>query len=228
MASIKPSFSFEPTNWVDTVMALITSALLKPNSLPFSPLQRVPPTAKTRRFSCKVLNSGHPDAGLNKIQRKQSPLDSSFITQLRRNCSNGEVSALANGVSVVAKEPDHDLKTQGRILFSDVVVQKRREVFWRGNWNALDIASAGIVLAMHLLSLCAPFYFNWPAFWLVAGLYLVTGLGITLSFHRNLSHRSFKLPKWLEYLFAYCGVQALQVCSFQFLEKYFHANGNLI
>ncbi|MBA0774707.1 hypothetical protein Gotri_009899 [Gossypium trilobum] len=191
-------------------MALIISALLKPNSLPFSPLQRVTPTAKTRRFSCKVLNSGHPDSELNQIQRKQSPLGSSFVTQLRRSYSNGEVSALANGVSVVAKEPDHDLKTQGRILFSDVVVQKRREVFWRGNWNALDIASAGIVLAMHLLSLCAPFYFNWPAFWLAAGLYLVTGLGITLSFHRNLSHRSFKLPKWLEYLFAYCGVQALQ------------------
>jgi fatty-acid desaturase len=34
--------------------------------------------------------------------------------------------------------------------------------------------------------------------------------GITLSFHRNLSHKSFKLPKWLEYTFAYCGVQALQ------------------
>ncbi|OVA12994.1 hypothetical protein BVC80_8479g5 [Macleaya cordata] len=42
-------------------------------------------------------------------------------------------------------------------------------------------------------------------------LYLITGLfGITLSFHRNLSHRSFNLPKWLEYFFAYCGVQAMQ------------------
>ncbi|XP_030968402.1 palmitoyl-monogalactosyldiacylglycerol delta-7 desaturase, chloroplastic-like isoform X2 [Quercus lobata] len=29
-------------------------------------------------------------------------------------------------------------------------------------------------------------------------------------FGRNLSHRSFKVPKWLEYFFAYCGVQALQ------------------
>jgi stearoyl-CoA desaturase (delta-9 desaturase) len=43
-------------------------------------------------------------------------------------------------------------------------------------------------------------------------LYVITGMfGITLSFHRNLSHKSFKLPKWLEYTFAYCGVQALQV-----------------
>ncbi|CDO98157.1 unnamed protein product [Coffea canephora] len=64
---------------------------------------------------------------------------------------------------------------------------------------------------MHFLSLFAPFTFNWGAFWIAVGLYVITGLlGITLSFHRNLSHRSFKLPKWLEYFFAYCGVQALQ------------------
>ncbi|PKI48492.1 hypothetical protein CRG98_031114 [Punica granatum] len=64
---------------------------------------------------------------------------------------------------------------------------------------------------MHLLSLFAPLCFNWKALWVAVGLYAVTGLfGITLSFHRNLSHRSFKLPKWLEYSFAYCGVLALQ------------------
>ena len=35
-------------------------------------------------------------------------------------------------------------------------------------------------------------------------------LGITLSFHRQLSHRSFATPKWLEYALAYCGVLAVQ------------------
>ena len=35
-------------------------------------------------------------------------------------------------------------------------------------------------------------------------------LGITLSFHRQLSHRSFSTPKWLEYALAYCGVLAVQ------------------
>jgi hypothetical protein len=36
-------------------------------------------------------------------------------------------------------------------------------------------------------------------------------LGITLSFHRQLSHRSFQTPKWVEYALAYCGVLAVQV-----------------
>ena len=35
-------------------------------------------------------------------------------------------------------------------------------------------------------------------------------LGITLSYHRQLSHRSFATPKWLEYALAYCGVLAAQ------------------
>ncbi|XP_065866171.1 palmitoyl-monogalactosyldiacylglycerol delta-7 desaturase, chloroplastic-like [Euphorbia lathyris] len=84
-------------------------------------------------------------------------------------------------------------------------------IFLGRKWTSMDIATAGIVLAIHLLSLFAPFHFNWSAFGIAFGLYVVTGLlGITLSYHRNLCHRSFKLPKWLEYLFAYCGVHALQ------------------
>ncbi|KAM1000379.1 hypothetical protein TB1_006468 [Malus domestica] len=33
---------------------------------------------------------------------------------------------------------------------------------------------------------------------------------VTLSYHRNLAHRSFRLPKLLEYLFAYCGVLSVE------------------
>nr|VDD53816.1 unnamed protein product [Brassica oleracea] len=41
-------------------------------------------------------------------------------------------------------------------------------------------------------------------------LFAVVELSITFSYHRNLAHRSFKLPKWLEYPFAYSAVFALQ------------------
>lgn len=99
----------------------------------------------------------------------------------------------------------------GKILLSDVVVKRRRNVYWGRQWSTMDVITITVVGSMHVLSLFAPFVFNWAAFGVAFGLYLVTGLlGITLSFHRNLSHRAFKLPKWLEYLFAYCGAQALQ------------------
>lgn len=41
--------------------------------------------------------------------------------------------------------------------------------------------------------------------------YFITGcLGITLSYHRMLSHKSFTAPKWLEYTLAYCGVLSVE------------------
>ncbi|BFG30105.1 hypothetical protein CerSpe_163800 [Prunus speciosa] len=77
-------------------------------------------------------------------------------------------------------------------------------------WNLLDIVTAVVFFSLHCLCVMAPFHFTWPAFWVAFALYLVTGLGVTLSFHRNLAHKSFRIPKWLEYLFAYFGVLSLQ------------------
>lgn len=85
------------------------------------------------------------------------------------------------------------------------------------------MATASVVLSMHVLCLFASFTFTWPAFLMALSLYFVTGLlGITLSFHRNLSHRSFKLPKWIEYSFAYCGAQALQVGAPYIVLNYYY------
>ncbi|XP_050381349.1 delta-9 acyl-lipid desaturase 1-like [Argentina anserina] len=85
-----------------------------------------------------------------------------------------------------------------------------RVEFWGREWNFVDIVTFISLLFLHFISLFAPFYFTWTAFWLAIALYFVSGVGVTLSFHRNLSHRSFKLPRWLEYFFAYCGVLSLQ------------------
>ena len=41
-------------------------------------------------------------------------------------------------------------------------------------------------------------------------LYPITALGITLGYHRYFTHRSFKSPRWLSYIFAVMGTMALQ------------------
>ncbi|KMT00662.1 hypothetical protein BVRB_9g219520 [Beta vulgaris subsp. vulgaris] len=98
-----------------------------------------------------------------------------------------------------------------RIWWSDVVVKNPKNVFVDGKWDSISVPNLCAAVGMHVLAVFAPFTFNWGAFWVAIVLYLATGcLGITLSYHRNLSHRSFKLPKWLEYFFAYCGALALQ------------------
>ncbi|KAH7867331.1 hypothetical protein Vadar_032028 [Vaccinium darrowii] len=118
---------------------------------------------------------------------------------------------VARATPLAAAESAPETTNFGRIALSDVVVKRRRNVYTGRKWDSRDVATASVVVLMHLLCFFAPFNFNWGAFWVAVGLYVVTGLlGITLSFHRNLSHRSFKLPKWLEYFCAYCGAQALQ------------------
>jgi fatty-acid desaturase len=50
--------------------------------------------------------------------------------------------------------------------------------------------------------------FTWQAFTLfVVATAVVLLLGHSLGSHRKLVHNSYQCPKWLEYLFVYCGVQ---------------------
>ncbi len=67
------------------------------------------------------------------------------------------------------------------------------------------------MIAMHLLAFGAIFHFSWSAVAIFALMYWVTAcLGITFGFHRMLSHRTFKTPKWVERFFAFCGTLAVQ------------------
>jgi fatty-acid desaturase len=63
----------------------------------------------------------------------------------------------------------------------------------------------GIAL-IHVLALAAIPYFTWPAFWLFVFLFFfISPIGVTLTYHRLLSHRSFKVPNWLAYFLATFG-----------------------
>ncbi len=56
-----------------------------------------------------------------------------------------------------------------------------------------------------------PANFSWPAIGLALVLHWVTGgLGITLGWHRLVTHRSFQAPKWLEYFLVFCGTLSMQ------------------
>lgn len=55
------------------------------------------------------------------------------------------------------------------------------------------------------------FHFSWEGLALVVLLQLlVCGLGVDVGYHRLLSHRSFRVPRWVEYLLTLCGALALQ------------------
>lgn len=77
----------------------------------------------------------------------------------------------------------------------------------------LDWTMIIALVIFHIGAICAflPGLFSWNAVGVALLLHWITGgLGITLGWHRLLSHRSFQVPKWLEYFFAFCGTLALQ------------------
>jgi stearoyl-CoA desaturase (delta-9 desaturase) len=69
-----------------------------------------------------------------------------------------------------------------------------------------------IVMALfHMGAIAALFMFNWHAFAAAVFLYWITpGLGISMGYHRLLTHRSYKVPVALEYFFAVCGALSLE------------------
>jgi stearoyl-CoA desaturase (delta-9 desaturase) len=71
----------------------------------------------------------------------------------------------------------------------------------------------GGLLVIHLGALCAfaPTLFSWRAIIITAVLFYATNaLGISLTFHRLLTHRSLRVPRFLEYTLALMGTLALQ------------------
>ncbi len=76
----------------------------------------------------------------------------------------------------------------------------------RINWR--DLA---IITSFHILLIPALFMFSWTnlAIMLV-GNWVVGSLGVGLGYHRLLTHRSFKAPKWLEYVLTIFGTMSLQ------------------
>jgi len=84
--------------------------------------------------------------------------------------------------------------------------QKNEHGKKRFNW----LISFFIAL-FHLGAVLALFFFTWNAVFVALFLYWVTAsLGVGMGYHRLLTHRSFKTPKWVEYSLTICAVIAVE------------------
>ncbi|MDJ0680072.1 MAG: fatty acid desaturase [Xenococcaceae cyanobacterium MO_167.B52] len=80
-----------------------------------------------------------------------------------------------------------------------------------GNSAVISWVSVAFFATFHLLALSAPWFFSWSALGLTLFLHWLLGsIGVCLGYHRLLSHRSFQVPKWLEYAIATLGALSLQ------------------
>ena len=74
------------------------------------------------------------------------------------------------------------------------------------NWTSV-IAFA----LFHCGAVAALFFFTWAAFITCLALYWISlSFGIGMGYHRLLTHRSYKVPKLVEYFLGICGTLALE------------------
>ena len=77
--------------------------------------------------------------------------------------------------------------------------------------NKIHLKNTAIVVSFHALAIVALFYFSWQNLIVLLILnWMVASLGIGIGFHRLLTHRGFKTPKWLEYSLTVLGSLAIQ------------------
>ena len=77
--------------------------------------------------------------------------------------------------------------------------------------HGLNRATTAAIVLFHIGAVAALFFFSWKLLAITAVLYwMCTGLGISLGYHRLHTHRSYRIPRVLEYFLAFCGTLSLE------------------
>ena len=77
--------------------------------------------------------------------------------------------------------------------------------------HGMNPLTTAIMVLFHVGAIAALFVFSWTNLGVAVFLYWVaTGLGISMGYHRLHTHRSYKVPRVLEYFFAICGTLTLE------------------
>jgi len=76
----------------------------------------------------------------------------------------------------------------------------------RPNWAIITF-----LVIFHALAITAFFFIDWRAIAIAFVLnWMALCLGIGMSYHRLLTHRSYKVPKWIEYFLTVCATLSLE------------------
>lgn len=74
-------------------------------------------------------------------------------------------------------------------------------------WDHVTIA---VLASVHIGALFAPWTFSWSGLAVGLVLYALTAMGITLGYHRLLTHQAYKPRKWLGRFIVFCASQSAQ------------------
>jgi len=84
-------------------------------------------------------------------------------------------------------------------------------IYGRKNSHGINWITFVAMTVYHIGAVAALFYIDSGAMLAAAFLWWITGsLGIGMAYHRLLTHRGYKCPKWVEYFLTTCGALALE------------------
>lgn len=77
--------------------------------------------------------------------------------------------------------------------------------------HEINWVTASFMAMFHLGAVAALFFFTWKALAVALFLWWISGsLGIGMGYHRLLTHRGYKTPKWVEYFLTVCATLSLE------------------
>ncbi|HUB31443.1 MAG TPA: fatty acid desaturase [Bryobacteraceae bacterium] len=89
-------------------------------------------------------------------------------------------------------------------------MQNQRAAYYAKR-QGLNWFTSLVLVILHLGAIAALFCFTWQRLAVAAALYCIcVGLGISMGYHRLHTHRSYRVPRWMEYFFALCGSATLE------------------
>jgi len=107
-----------------------------------------------------------------------------------------------------------EVSSQPSISASERAAKRVREdlrmgrAYQEGRVNWITAIAMGI---FHVGAIAAFFFFSWTNVAVAAVMYFFAiNVGIGMAYHRLLTHRGYKTPKWVEYFLTTCGTMALE------------------
>ena len=97
--------------------------------------------------------------------------------------------------------------------------------------NGINWVVTGWMTMMHIGGIAAFWYFSWSGLALLVGLHFVTAcLGITLGYHRLLTHNGMTVPNWFRGFVSICGMLSAEGSPLQWVathrKHHVHSDGD--
>jgi stearoyl-CoA desaturase (delta-9 desaturase) len=86
----------------------------------------------------------------------------------------------------------------------------RNQIVAKQSKTGINWVTATFITLFHVGAVAALFMFTWQALAVTFLMWVMSGMGIGMGYHRLLTHRGYKTPRAVEYFLTLCGILSLE------------------